>query len=220
LLTPPRVLLTVWLTPPRVLLTVLLAPPVPGRVTLGTRIGEDPDEPPPEEPPLEPPELPGALVVEDPDPPPPEPPEPPEPPLPAPVPVEPRSAPGVDPRPESDPTEEPVLLVSADSALFDSLGSVGSVLAEAGAAGAASGPLVSVARPPATPERLAPNPIRTATATGTAPRAAPAMPDEAVRRCHQASSPFPIENLLDAFLPKNVSRYSRRTLSGKAARSR
>jgi ketosteroid isomerase-like protein len=52
LLTPPRVLLTVLLTPPRVLLTVLLAPPVPGRVTLGTRIGEDPDEPPPEEPPL------------------------------------------------------------------------------------------------------------------------------------------------------------------------
>jgi hypothetical protein len=169
-----------------------LTPPVPGRVTLGTRIGEDPDEPPPEEPPLEPPELPGGLVVEDPDPPPPGPPEPPEPPLPAPVPVEPRSAPGVEPRPESDPTEEPVLLVSAGSARFDSLGSVGSVMAAAGVAGAASGPLVSVARPPATPERLAPSPIRTATATGTAPRAAPAMPDEAVRRCHQASSPFPI----------------------------
>jgi hypothetical protein len=181
LLTVPRVLLTVPPTLLTVLVTVLLAPPVPG-----TLVVEVPDEPPPEEPPPEPPELPGALIVEDPDPP------PPEPPLPAPVPVEPRSAPVVEARPEFDPTEEPVLPASARDARFDPLGAVGSVLAEAGAAEVAFGPCVSVAKPPATPERLAPNPIRTETATGTAHRATPAIPDEAVRRCHQASSPLPM----------------------------
>ena len=139
------------------------------------------------------------LVVEDPDPPPPEPPELPEPPPPGPVPVEPRSAPVVEPRPEFDPTEEPVLGVSASSALFNPWGADGSLLAEAGAAGVASGPLVRVARPPATPEttpeRLAPNPIRTATVRGTAQMAAPAIADDAVRRCHKASSPLPIKTV-------------------------
>ena len=47
--------------------------------------------------------------------------------------------PVVEPRPESDPTEEPVLLASATAARFSPLGSVGSVLAEAGVAGASVG---------------------------------------------------------------------------------
>jgi hypothetical protein len=55
-----------------------------------------------------------------------------------------------------------------------------------------SGPLVTAERPLAMPEKPVSNPIRAATATGTAHKAAPAKPREAIRRRHQASSPLPM----------------------------
>ncbi len=57
------------------------------------------------------------------------------------------------------------------------------------------GPLVTAERPRAIPEKLVPNPIRAATATGTAHNAAPANPRDASRRRHQGSSPLPIGNV-------------------------
>jgi hypothetical protein len=68
---------------------------------------------------------------------------PPEPPVPVslPLPVEPRLVPVVEPTPDFDPAEDPVLLASATAARLSPLGSVGSVWAEVGVAGLASGPL-------------------------------------------------------------------------------
>jgi hypothetical protein len=173
-----------------VLFTVSLTPPAPGMLTLGTLTGEDPDEPPPDVPPPEPPPVPGALVVEDRDPARPVSSEP----FPAPAPLE--SRPVTVARPECDSTEEPVPPASVRADRSEPPEPVGSVFVEAAASvavGVASGPWASAERPPATPEKLAPNPISTATPTGMAHRTAPAIPEDAVRRCHQASNPLPME---------------------------
>jgi hypothetical protein len=80
------------------------------------------------------------------------------------------------------------LLARATTARFSL---VGAVWAEAGTA---SGPLVTEVRPPATPANPPPKPIKAATTTGTANRAAPANPRATILRRHQASNPLPIRS--------------------------
>jgi hypothetical protein len=187
-LTPLRVLLTlstVLLTVPptlsTVLFTVSLAPPVPGRL------------------------MSGALTVEESDPPPelPEPSVPTTVPVPVLLPVALPPAPTVRGSPPGfEPREEPDLPAIATTIRFSLLRSdraEGSVWAEAEIV---SGPLVSAAKPLAMPERLVPNPIRAATATGTTHRATPANPHDVIRRCHQASNPLLIRTFLEALYPE------------------